>query len=172
MSKAKLSPLYPTRHIFWERSKHQPQHCSLLNKADSTSWQKSYGTNSSDSISAFLFSFHILLFYFYFFFLLRMLRIIFHSPIFCCSQQCSAEMSVLAESPFTFSVNDTKYCGVQRIQVSIVSQDMCKLTPEMEKEVLNRPVFQCHWTNCTFKKYSVSKQPYLKPAHSLRAHLV
>lgn len=124
MLKAKPSPLYPTRDIFWERSKCQPQHYSLLKEGATTSWQKSYGTNSSNSIPPFIF--HEV-----FFVSLMMFRMIFHSHIICCSQQCSAEMTVLAESPFTASESDTKYCGVQRFQVSIISQDMCKLTPGM-----------------------------------------
>lgn len=98
------------------------QHCSLLSEGVTTGWQKSYGTNSSNSIPPFMF---------YMFFSLVMRRIIFHSHILCCSQQCSAKMTGLAESPFTSSVSGMKYCGVQRHQVSIVSQDMYKLTPGM-----------------------------------------
>lgn len=160
--KAKPSPFYPTRHIFWEISKRQPQHCSLLNEGATTGWQKSYGTNSSNSIPPFIF-------YMVFFTCDAQDNFFTLTSFFVPSSALLRWQGLLSHHLLpqrvawnTVGCRDFKSASFLRI--------CANWHQEWEQEILNRPVFQCHRTNCTFKKYLGSKQPQLKPVHSLRVH--
>lgn len=162
MFKAKPYPLYPTRNNFWEIS--NTNHYSLLNEGATTSWQKSYGTNSSNSIASLIF---------YFFFLSYNAQDIFSLlhhlllPAVFCWDDSACWVTVyflnkLHKTGWDAEIS-SQHCFSGYAQID---------TRNGSRRFLNRPVFRCLWTNCTFKKHFLSKQPYLKPVHSLGVHLV